>query len=457
MPTWNDLSEIFGLDVVNYFKELGEQIPITRFVPRRCHSCGSHSSSLSPDGSGDWWFFCSSCKASWNLFEHLRRTNGFSEDLAIDWLVSAQVLDRDDAVRYAKLSNKKSFVIEWLKNMQLKNERPQTDIPGELFCCHVSDIMEVLRGLEMDLSIWNPSMRFFEGSVFRSIYGVPCEISFVQDHTVKQIAQFKITLSKDQQVFKFVDGIVGGSPLYLASPEFLSESEGLPTQRPLAIVSQHIRSMIRFYSPPAHIDFRLLSSDGRVTRDLIGAPFILESSASKVVIGSVETPVDEVLMDGDWWRGITGFALGKGVISRSALYRIACLGAVKTNDSVSKVEEVIRSCSKGISEVIRSSTITPSPFGMISRDHNEKSGPRITPSGVVANFNIAWLSSKKSGDSVRLSLTLDGKRAIVSVPLSVANDSNLLITELHAAARENNMGALVVYRRPPYIKNLFYK
>lgn len=459
MPDWNDLSETFGLDVVNYFTEMGERMPITQFVPRRCHWCGDYSSSLSPDGSGDWWFFCSSCGAFWNLFEHLRRTTGLPEQLAVKWLVSSRVLNQNDAIRYANISGRKSIVTEWLRGLLLKSERPQTDVPGELFSCHSSDIVDIAQKLGEDVPSWIVNGRFLVGSIDRSIYGIPCKISFSFGSATKAKNRFKISLSKDQQNVEFVDGIISGNPLYLITPEFLLESKDLPTERPLAIVRQNLHLAPRFYSTPPHINLRLLSSDGRIKGDLVGAPFILESSTSKVVINSREIPVDQVLMESGWWMGITGFALGKGAISRSALHRIACLGAAKTGDSIAKVEEAIRSCSGVIAESIRTPTLIPSPSGIISRDGEDK-GIKVSPyrywGGVVANFNVARLSSDDDSN-VRLSLTIEGKRAVLEVPQMIADDSNLLITELHAAARENNMGALVVYRCPPYPKNLFYK
>ena len=393
------------------------------------------------------------CRDVWNLFGHLKKTTGLTNDLAVDWLVSAQVLNRDDAVRYSIISEKKAIALDWLKNRNFLAPQQQEDFVGEFFQFRATDLVELIKLTGGAPPQWTLIQRPLVGSVKRSLSGVPCRILIeARNASLGARGATSITLSR-QRDFSFAGGVWRGDPIHLATPSFLAESDLLLDDTlPLAVIGANIKNTPHFHQSGANLC--LASSEKGIKRDLVYAPFVLESPNNTVLIDSARVHIDNFLVSSGWWSGIAGFAFGCGAISKDAVCRIAQRISEGVGGNQIDNEAQIFRCSRSVSESICTKSTMPSPDGTVSRRKGEAVRPGWC-SGAISNFKVCELSS--SGEKSKMCLVAGGKRVELFVSREVAEDSNLLITELHAIARENNMGALVVYRRPPYSKDLFKK
>lgn len=459
---WNDLSEKILINAQRYFDGIGDPRGIFAEVPRDCHWCATSSAIASPDETSDWWWFCLSCRRSWNLFEDLRRTlGGLSEIEASSWLKTNGVVSPKDSIRYRDISLRKQIAIEWFHEARRCLEPDGFPIPGEWGVCDKAEVfcffVNQLKGGEKN---WMAQRR--ERSALRlrrSIGGAPVKIElFFLARSVPTTLYSSIYFSKNSNSGSFMDGVVAGPEVHVITNDAFSEMSPEPKCRPLWIRPSEAKMLPTTEQLPGRSTFTLLSTERTSKKDILGNAFLLESPSSRIEIGGRKSLLSDFIIESGWWAGVFGFSFAVGHLSQSSVERLSARAGELTGRPQRECLEMIYRCS--------APSAMGSPGGMnirvfdgiaekIDKSDKKQSWTQKNVSPRITNFGLQVL--KADENKVWFELSRGTLRTEVVVSREIAEDADRLITELHAAARGAGMEALVVFRNPPYSKNLFFK
>lgn len=476
---WTNLGAQLHLDIQRYHEVMGHPISVAAAILSPCRHCQRDTALMSVDFSGDWWFFCSACHKTWNLFEHVSAVQGLDPRRTGEWLEQNGIISTG-VVEYAGLSAKKKAALDWFENGKRELRKiaaPEDTKRGEWGTSDQNSFIQ-LKSVVGDQTRWtgSPGSRFYMQMV-RNFSGIPAEIRVFKWNSSgggSMDAKYSIKLSDKFAGGTFVDGILWGATTFVVTQRFLEECDSWPVQRPLMVSSWGNYGFPE--KLPPWRKFELICSAKSFEHDVTQNIALLDNPDTKVQINGLSFLLEDVLLKNPLWSTLLAWAVATSNISSRSINRILRRATFYHGGEAEEHEVFIKEMADAYfysSEANRSFT----PFGQFVRRHYQQGQKRLCDryeKGVSAenndlpvnasllnkqltNFLIHVISRDSQNVSFRFSIK--GACKNMCLPVEVFDDTNLLYPELVKTAVHNNMPLPEIYkaplpRTPSYPKNL---
>lgn len=381
------------------------------------------------------------CDRSWNLLEDVARHTSADLYQAAGILVGSGGLFASDAEEYVEVSKKKRFLMEAFHRARCGADfiKPDALPSGEWAICTAALFSEIGKVMEWEGELKTPRFILMD----RLPDGTPSRMTFGSIVSGIFNPTLAITIGELKGNGTFADGILPSSSMFVTSIESMNEIGEVPGNRPLFIRRQAFHAMKCEPGMPKNCAVTLISTHHHFIDDVMSSPFLLGIPGGMVMFKNFPLPIVDVAIGSAWWINILGFAISCGFISDDL--------REKTVDKIAETKNLPR---PSVEQLLLQWRNTPEEN--ITKDLKRRyvgRSERIRKWRRVANFQVRHTRSCAGMEDIVL--IKNRKKVGLTVTKSVYRNANLLMVELHSAAKQHGLGPLHVYRIPPYPKNLF--